>query len=721
MYSNTTDGSTDNEAVKIANAFKPFWKKWMKEWGRNCVRSKKMTVTTAPSMSTGLIGVTDAFSDTECMIPFQNNVANANVGDTVWVKWMYDNQQTMYAENMGDIRSEKVILSGVKNAEPVPSGGSVSHSISFEKPFKETPVVVASMISPHSVETGLCSVRIWDISPFAFTVGYQNGSQYSRNIGASWIATGELLNNPIQYITDTTPYLNRAIPYSSNYLNLNKVVGGTVSWNQYALYDESTPSNGWTSLRVSLSISGQTMTITSTVDATSTKACTMRNFATVSGHKYYLSGYVTPSTSYNAVVGFYTSGGSAMDRVSLSANSGLCDVSRILSANANGGTFRIGPATAAPIGTVTTAKDIMLIDLTQMFGSTIADYVYTIEQANAGAGVAWVRKLFPSMFYDRNAGELLSVKTSAHKMVGFNQWDEEWELGTLNWSTGANASSTTRIRSKNYIPCIGDTVYYVRIPTSAVYLFYYDADKNFISYLSSSKANATFTTPSNARYIRFFTANNNYGTTYNDDICINIHDGDRDGEYEAYQEWNYPLDSDLELRGIPKLDANSKLYYDGDTYESDGTVTRKYGVVDLGTLDWRKSSSVGSHVYATIAIRPYKASIDALMVCSKYVHDGGASGSPYYGENGTFRHFYRSDSNTGEFYISDSSFTDLTVAQVKSALSGEYIVYELATPTTETADEYARLQKCDPNGTEQFIDERTVQIPVGHETEYIIL
>ena len=232
MYNNTTDGSFDNEAVKIANAFKPFWKKWMKEWGRNCVRSKKMTVTTAPSILTGLIGVTDAFSDTECMIPFQNKVANAQVGDTVWVKWMYDNQQTMYAENMGDVRSEKVIISGVKNAEPVPSGGSVSYSISFEKPFKDTPVVVASMISPHSIETGLCSVRIWDVSPFSFTVGYQNGSQYSRHIGASWIATGELLNNPIQYITDTTPYLNRAIPYSSNYLNLNKIIGGTVCWNQ---------------------------------------------------------------------------------------------------------------------------------------------------------------------------------------------------------------------------------------------------------------------------------------------------------------------------------------------------------------------------------------------------------------------------------------------------------------------------------------------------------
>ena len=40
---------------------------------------------------------------------------------------------------------------------------------------------------------------------------------------------------------------------------------------------------------------------------------------------------------------------------------------------------------------------------------------------------------------------------------------------------------------------------------------------------------------------------------------------------------NYALDDDLTLRGILKLDASNNLYCDGDTYESVGTVTRKYG------------------------------------------------------------------------------------------------------------------------------------------------
>ena len=149
-----------------------------------------MTVTTPPSIITGLIGVTDAFSDTECMIPFQLNVANAQVGDTVWVKWMYDNQQTMYAENMGDIRSEQAIQCGVQTASVVPAGSYTTYQVVFEKPFASTPVVVATMTSSQTVETNLCSIRIWDVSTSGFTIGIQNGSQYNRTIGATWIATG---------------------------------------------------------------------------------------------------------------------------------------------------------------------------------------------------------------------------------------------------------------------------------------------------------------------------------------------------------------------------------------------------------------------------------------------------------------------------------------------------------------------------------------------------
>lgn len=102
MYGiNTIDGSNDNEAVKIVNALKPFIKKWYDEWGRSCIRCKKMTVTTAPD--NGVIGVTDAFGS-EIFIPFKSNLSSANVGNVVWCKWMFDNMQTLYADSIvGDM------------------------------------------------------------------------------------------------------------------------------------------------------------------------------------------------------------------------------------------------------------------------------------------------------------------------------------------------------------------------------------------------------------------------------------------------------------------------------------------------------------------------------------------------------------------------------------------------------------------------------------------
>lgn len=54
----------------------------------------------------------------------------------------------------------------------------------------------------------------------------------------------------------------------------------------------------------------------------------------------------------------------------------------------------------------------------------------------------------------------------------------------------------------------------------------------------------------------------------------------------------------------------------------------------------------------------------------------------------------------------------------KAAMSGVYLVYELATPTTETADPFTDPQIVDDWGTEEYVDTRDVPMPVGHDTLY---
>ena len=68
--------------------------------------------------------------------------------------------------------------------------------------------------------------------------------------------------------------------------------------------------------------------------------------------------------------------------------------------------------------------------------------------------------------------------------------------------------------------------------------------------------------------------------------------------------------------------------------------------------------------------------------------------------------------------IADSSYSD--AATFKTAMDGVMLVYALATPTTESADAYTNPQIVDDFGTEEYVIDSsvTVPIPVGHNTKY---
>lgn len=262
-----------------------------------------------------------------------------------------------------------------------------------------------------------------------------------------------------------------------------------------------------------------------------------------------------------------------------------------------GGTASVGASDGTAITGLTSGTDIV-IDLTTLFGSTIADYVYSLETAHAGDGVAWVRKYLPETYYAYCAPTLEHVSgVSAHVMR--------------------------------------------------------DANNNVIG--------------------------------------------------------NYPIDSTWTGMGVPKLDSANKLYFDGDTYASDGTVTEKYGIVDLGTLDW--TTTANSVFYAAVSgMKVTSSDADRLtgFICQRYANATSPAGGASMVDKTCFR-------NNGAFFIRDNAYTD--AATFKIAMSGQYLVYELATPTTSTASPFTSPQICDPDGTEEYVT--TGLVPVGHETEYV--
>ena len=300
------------------------------------------------------------------------------------------------------------------------------------------------------------------------------------------------------------------------------------------------------------------------------------------------------------------------------------------------------------------------IDLTKMFGA--GNEPSTIEDFNARMATLCIEDMNAY-----NEGEVVNMKASGIKSVGFNAWDEEWELGTLG-SNGANIPSDLRIRTKNYIRILPKQQYYFCVPrisdNNLGAVCYYDKDKQFLL-IDYPIKNSIRTTPNNAYYMKiaFYV---DYGTTYNHDICINlVHSGYRNGEYEPYVEDVLDLPTlDLFPNGMNKI---GDVY---DEYDEEKSVQR-IGVVDMGTLNFK------------YALERFLVKIPTMLtnggiLCAKYSATTESTNAPDKSiSNGAYY-----DYNT--IAIKDTSYTD--AATFKEAMQGVMLYYELAEPIVTELD-----------------------------------
>ena len=480
---------------------------------------------------------------------------------------------------------------------------------------------------------------------------------------------------------------------------LDKIVGGTIGWNQQFNVGSRTRTLSGiavtTSDGVKLMYEG-TATTDGYIDAFAYTGTDWFLNKLIVGHKYLFVAKSTDGKLFFVVNGPYT--------------------------DTNGKTYVLYAPTVQPTyffcrialsngEAVSGSGYIQCFDLTQMFGTAVADYIYSLGDA----GIALFRSWFPGTDYAPNTGELISVEgLQKRKTVGFNLWDEEWEVGDIWNTTGKNVSGTGRIRCKNYIPVIGGQSYCFYCKAgNKLCLYAYDSDKNFIGVWHTGSFNVgdsgatdigqstVVTLPSNCVYIKIKGVGS-YGATYNHDICVNLSwSGTRNGEYAPYESHEYPLDSSLTLRGVPKL-VDGEVKWDGDEYTPDGKVKRRYGIVDLGTLNWSYDGSCS-------AVVPFMAKNEYAspnLKCSKYP----TMPLPF----SQFTYGIRYTGNASSVSILDPAYTD--AAAFKAAMSGVMLVYELATPTEETAEPFTEVQIVDDWGIEEFISDSIV--PVGHETRY---
>lgn len=227
---------------------------------------------------------------------------------------------------------------------------------------------------------------------------------------------------------------------------------------------------------------------------------------------------------------------------------------------------------------------------------------------------------------------------------GVNIWDEQWEVGSLDFNNGSKISANTNIRSKNYIRVVANTSYKLICPKN-IYLFEYDSAFNFIRYNTST--NVTLT--SNTAYA-LFVVSSDYGTTYHNDISINY--PSTDTAYHPYTDNTYTI-------------AFGQTVYGGVLDANNGKLAR-YEYLDLSTIQNYIEFNANYNCWIVYPLLPAKYPGASVIPNIKY-------------EEGTPTSF--DDNDKGNNKVTVDTFGRILIGNNSSVTKPTAkVAYELATP-----------------------------------------
>ena len=458
---------------------------------------------------------------------------------------------------------------------------------------------------------------------------------------------------------------------------IESIKGNSVVWNQ--MIDTFKFSYSLTNYEAEIESEGGKITITSKSSITGAMGNASNVQVPISqklllNHKYMIAFMIkTPSPAIQVLLG-----DTNYDRIYMQGNSiSQCSVMRSVSENtsfakdrlviyfmANGGEFIEGDTVIV--------SSVKIYDLTKMFG---AGY----EPATMEEFYSLIPQNIDLDSY--NEGECIHMQVEGIKSVGFNAWDEQWEVGGFDLTDGDEVGTTNQIRSKNFIEVLPNASYEVVKPDAHNgYVLFYDSDKSLISYKSFHSGAKVFTTPTNAAYIKFYMLYT-YGTTYNNDICIHlVHSGYRNGQYEPYVEYNRNLSLLMSnfpdgMKRVPT--ACDEAYY--DRIKNRLYMAKRIGEIDLGTLEW-KAPYQGVFIADIVGMKNVLNTNVGLT--ERYAICKTANGSSMLNnaEDKVFITNGGAVGGGGSVAISDTAYSSYDKVSFKAAMNGVKLYYELAEP-----------------------------------------
>lgn len=253
---------------------------------------------------------------------------------------------------------------------------------------------------------------------------WKNGTEQLLPVNTDEPVTSPIVAD-IQYPTDSSAteqmFTYRESPTDADgEAYIQSIKGNTLVWNQLL---QELNSTYWVSSSTTPTFSDNSVSFTATAQYGQVYLKEDSSFTTVTGHKYLFLATVKLATGTTLVNVQIRNVANTVSKSSLATQSIISE--QYLSgvyAEDNGELCRVRviDTRTSEWGEII-VKNIMVFDLTKMFGSTKADEIYAMETAQAGRGVSYFKSLFRLSYYQYDAGSLLSFNGTGIKTTGKNQ------------------------------------------------------------------------------------------------------------------------------------------------------------------------------------------------------------------------------------------------------------------------------------------------------------
>ena len=439
-----------------------------------------------------------------------------------------------------------------------------------------------------------------------------------------------------------------------------EILGSTVVWNQHVRNGNFASEDDWTAESSTFSVSSNAATFTASSQYGSIKQTV---YGLKGGHKYALFAMVRTTTATDSVaINLFRN---LSHEVFTAASTGWQAMKSLIEIETDGnGTLYVTDNRAADWDAVY-VRSVVIVDVTAAIPTN------TPTSVDDDRVQRLIRYALANPAYAENA--LLDFRIDSITSRGFNQWNEAWMANNL-FAGVSGSSDPINIDPANPIYFDTPSPYY--IGSYQVFVQFLDAANNVLGTLQTWSPIVTpDKIPESAASIKFGLVNDVYGTTYHDDICVNVSNASLNGQYKPYREgeidWESIIPDDEDRTARSAGSVRDVIYVRDDGNDTFSIVkNKKIGVVDLGTRTWLYDG--GNNIFVAqipgMKANPYTS--DAVL-CSAYPTKplklaDFPDDAIRYGDGSNY------------IYVRDNSYPDAVA--FKSAMSGVLLAYELATP-----------------------------------------